>query len=304
MSAPAKTGGAQFDPARPFIYFIASNIERAKYGVLSHAHVLAAVNEINTSDDAAIVQGWIGKGVEVLIDSGIFFLTMSHARAHPGTSMDEALALAPEAIDGFDDLFERYVACIRQFGEDAWGYIELDQGGRENKIRTRTRLEQMGLHPIPVYHPLNDGWEYFDYLAERYDRICFGNLVHASPGVRKRLLATAWSRKCAYPDLWIHLLGLTPNEWLNAYPISSGDSSTWLSSVRWSGYTERTDGATLGHVLGDFQYVLGSDPAGDTGSRKGTRMAAYGSYMAQKNWQAHLRDLESVGCVIYPQAAS
>ena len=57
--------------------------------------------------------------------------------------------------------------------------VEVDQGGRENKIKTRARLEKMGLRPIPVYHPLNDGWDYFDYLAENYDRICMGNVVNA-----------------------------------------------------------------------------------------------------------------------------
>ena len=62
-------------------------------------------------------------------------------------------------------------------------------------------LEQMGLRPIPVYHPFNDGWDYFDYLAERYDRICFGNVVQADRETRKRLVATAWERHRKYPHL-------------------------------------------------------------------------------------------------------
>jgi hypothetical protein len=52
-------------------------------------------------------------------------------------------------------------------------------------------LEQMGLRPIPVYHPFNDGWHYFDYLAERYDLVCFDNVVQADRETRKRLVATA-----------------------------------------------------------------------------------------------------------------
>jgi hypothetical protein len=46
------------------------------------------------------------------------------------------------------------------------GYTELDQGGRDHKRRTRTRLHDLGLNPIPVYHPFNDGWDYFG--AEQY----------------------------------------------------------------------------------------------------------------------------------------
>jgi hypothetical protein len=38
------------------------------------------------------------------------------------------------------------------YEERLWGYIELDKGGRENKLRTRTRLHNHGLNPIPVYH--------------------------------------------------------------------------------------------------------------------------------------------------------
>ena len=147
--------------------------------------------------------------------------------------MDEALGTAPEDIDGFDNLFDRYCEIVGVLGDRAWGYIELDQGGRDNKIKTRKRLEALGFNPVPVYHPLNDGWDYFDELASTYDRICVGNVVEADSETRKRIIATIYERCRDYPDLWVHLLGLTPNPWLNAYPMGSCDSSSLASAIRW-----------------------------------------------------------------------
>ena len=62
------------------------------------------------------------------------------------------------------------------------------------------QAESLGLKPIPVYHPLLDGWDYFDELAAQYDRICFGNIVQAPAATRIRLLHTLWERHRRYPD--------------------------------------------------------------------------------------------------------
>ena len=223
--AVQKTDGSWSDAERN-VYFLACNADQVDDilvpGGLIHDFLLMAVNEINESAEQVLENSY-QLGAKWFIDSGIFNLTNEHMRAH-GITMDAALGLAPEEIDGFDELFARYVDILSRWKDRCWGYIELDQGGRENKIRTRARLEKLGFNPIPVYHPFNDGWDYFDYLAERYDRICVGNVVQAQSPVRKRLLATMWERKQKYPKLWIHLLGLTPNQFLNAYPIDSGDS--------------------------------------------------------------------------------
>lgn len=128
------------------------------------------------------------------------------ARAH-GLTMDQALSLAPDDIDGFDWLLDRYVRVHDRFADRMWGIIELDQGGADRKRETRAHLRSLGINPIPVYHPMLDGWEYFDELASTNDRICFGNVVQASVPMRHRLLMTAYERKRAYPHLWIHLLG-------------------------------------------------------------------------------------------------
>ena len=178
----------------------------------------------------------------VLLDSGIFWLTNRHKRAHR-MSMDEALTLAPEDIDGFAELEARYVQLVQRYGDRLWGYIELDQGGAVNKRRTRGRLESLGLAPIPVYHPLLDGWDYFDELAASYDRMCFGNIVQASAAARIRLLHALYERHRAYPDLWVHVLGPDRVDMGLSVPPDSCDSSTWISPLRW--LKARTETAML-----------------------------------------------------------
>ncbi len=294
MSEITRTEGGAFDPSDRYAYFIASNIDRQQWGAKAHTYILVAVNEIKNSDQMALIQQWQHSGNRVLIDSGVFTLAMDHARKH-NVSHNIALNLAPDEIDGFSELFDHYIDVIRALGPDSWGYIEIDQGGRENKIKTRARLEGLGLRPIPVYHPFGDGWDYFDYLAQHYDRMCFGNVVQADMQTRKRLVATAWERHRRYPHLWIHLLGLTPNQWLNALPIDSGDSSTWLSVVRWSGLKPRCDGATLGTMDKNFQYVLGGDPASENGSQKAVTMSAIETEFQQMNWRQHIKGWRSIG---------
>jgi hypothetical protein len=293
-----KTGG-RFDRAEGFAYFLAADIQTLVHVSPAHEWLLIAINEINSDEDMQVIEDWAAAGKRIFIDSGIFWLTMNHARKH-GLSFDEMLNMPPEKLDGFDALFDKYCRIIDRVGDKVWGYIELDQGGRDNKIKTREKLEKLGYNPIPVYHPMNDGWDYFDYLAERYDRICFGNVSQTTGMTRMQIVATAWERHRKYPDLWIHLLGLTPNEWLYALPVNSGDSSAWLNVVRWNGYKPKACGKSFGGLPKNFQYEIGSDGTSEKGHRKARRMGAYGSYMLQRNWRNHLRRLEAQGFELYP----
>lgn len=281
-----KTGGA-WSADEENIYFIASaasNLDNE-----SHDHVLIAVNELMTDGQLNIIKGFIDDGKSILLDSGIFNLTNEHKRKH-GISMNQALALPPDQIDGFDVLYNRYREVIDEIGEQVWGYIELDQGGREQKILTRQKLEKNGYQPMPVYHPLNDGWDYFDYLAERYDRICFGNIVQADLATRLRLIHTAWKRSKKYPKLWIHVLGMTANQWLLALPIKSCDSSTWISSLRWGTLNAPTANAPFSNL--DSGYIYRRDVKTDDprGWDKGNALSAYNAHFRQEVWRAALRD--------------
>lgn len=245
-AAVKRTGGGLFDPTEKGIMFAAgaaSSLPR---------RYLVAVNDLYGEGGDRVLESLLDRGHTVLLDSGIFNLTNEHMGA-TGVTMDEALRLAPDEITGFDRLFDRYVEIATKYGDRLWGYIELDQGGAENKRRTRARLESLGLTPMPVYHPLVDGWDYFDELARGYDRMCMGNVVQASQHVRERLVHTLWERHRAYPDLWVHVLGLTVNEWCAPCPPDSCDSSTWVTGLR---YPSVSLGSTALRRLGQI-----TDPA-------------------------------------------
>lgn len=229
VDAKATSGGA-FDPAAGFTVFVAGR---------SHAHaeescpnVLVAVNELESAAQEFARLDRLCDTRKVMLDSGIFNLAMNHVRVH-GTSHDAALRMAPEEIDGFDRLWDRYAHVVSRYADRLWGIVELDQGGAENKPRIRARIEaELGVVPMPVYHPLLDGWDYYDTLATGYDRICFGNLVRANPGVRQRLIFTASERARAYPHLWTHLLGVYPNQNVLAMPLRCTGRTTCPSWKR------------------------------------------------------------------------
>lgn len=288
-----RTAGA-FDPSRRHIYFCASNIDQLPAVEPHHENILIAVNELRGEEDIEKIEGLIERGARVFIDSGIFNLTMKHSRAN-NVSMDEALALPPDRIDGFYSLFDRYCEIIDRLGDSCWGYIELDQGGRENKIQTRERLEELGFRPIPVYHPLNDGWEYFDYLAQRYDRICLGNLVKAIPSTRLALLATVWERAQAYPHLWIHALGVTPSPPLVAYPVHSCDSSSWTSGTRWGDkFADFIATRRFGELPDGFRYLRGSERDSDVGRDRAVAMLSFMHSELAANWRQMIEDYQAL----------
>lgn len=246
------TSGGRFDPDEHLIYFLAGNT--AKLLTAPQPQVLIAVNELESKRDFEDLDRLLDEGRKVFLDSGIFNLAMDHARRHDVTH-DIGLSMPPEEIDGFDELWDRYADVATKYIDRLWGVVELDQGGVEHKPRTRARIEtELGVTPIPVYHPFLDGWDYYDTLASSYDRICFGNLVKARPSERQRLLWTAAERAREYPYLWTHLLGVTPNQNLIATNFrGSADSSSWLTSLiwmpSWTGFTYLAPATKFPHGL-------------------------------------------------------
>lgn len=289
-----RTGG-KWDPSDWPTYFVASNIETLRHASPAVEHVLVAINELNNQRDMDGLHMLLDMGKRVLVDSGVFWLSTQHAKKN-GLSMDEALALAPDEVDNFDWLFDQYTTMLSDLGDKVWGYIEIDQGGRENKIRTRAKLESMGFRPIPVYHPFNDGWDYFDYLAERYDRICFGNVVQADSETRKRLMATAYERRRKYPHLWIHMLGLTAAERSAAYPLPSCDSSTWLSPVRWGAHNAIVANKRCWSTGLGFLYDPSTEPSDAAGHERARLLCGYEAEMLVRTMRTMFEDsVEALG---------
>ena len=295
----------RWDPTERPAYFLAGNGDPMLSGD-PHTFVLIAVNEMVTRGGdlkpqaREAIDRLLARGTRILIDSGVFWLTNEHKRAHDIT-MDEALGLPPTEIDGFDWLWESYLTVHAEFREVAWGFIELDQGGADAKRATRARLHELGVKPMPVYHPLNDGFDYFDELAASHDRLCFGNIVQASTGARLRLLHTLSERHRAYPELWVHVLGYTPNAWVNALSIDSCDSSTWLGAVRWGPPSEFAMAKRTKNLGRGFCNPMGGDRHADGGYAQATYMSAVIANMMQRSWR-HFdgRKSELLGLDRYP----
>ncbi len=171
-------------------------------------------------------------GKNILIDSGVYAVVSAYSKKK-GVPINRAFTMTPDKIDGFNDLYESYLRIITALKDRVWGYIEIDLGKTEDKIQTREKLERAGLKPMPVYHPLTDPPEYFDYLCEHYDRICVGQLAQTASDIRLKMICHIEMRRKKYPHLWIHYLGITISQYCYQFKIDSCDSSAWSQCVRW-----------------------------------------------------------------------
>lgn len=268
-----QTDGGRFDPDDPFLYFLAGGAEKFAKRDYDYPYVLVAVNELLTASRREALDRILDKeGVRVLLDSGIFNLANGHAKRHEMT-MDQALSLAPDDIDGFTRLWDAYGEIAVDNADRLWGIIELDQGGKAHKPYTRARIEkEFGIIPMPVLHPLLDGWDYYDDLAANYDRICVGNIVQAAPPVRMRLLHALYEHAHDHLRTWHHLLGYTPNELLHSLPIhGSADSSSWLTGLRWM---PSWKGFAAAKAISNYPPPMWYNAA-DEGSYENASMVAY-----------------------------
>lgn len=203
-------------------------------------------------------------------------------------SFYDALLLPLDEITGVNTLIDRYMATVSSLEDGLWGYVEVDQGGHEVKTENRERMEKEGLRPIPVYHPLNDPPAYFDFLAERYDRICVANVVMSPAKVRQRILYAVERRRQRFPGLkWIHLLGYTPNEWIAGYGYESCDSSRMYGGAKWGA---ATDSSLLKFYKGlmqpQFYSEIGNnDPEDSKSHYRLWELCGHLSAGVQSNWR-------------------
>jgi len=167
----------------------------------------------------------------VFLDSGVFGMAMEYAKKY-NISHNVALTTPLDAIPTWPAFRDRYIAMMRHVQDSVWGYVELDLGGTQQKIQTRTWLESIGLKPIPVWHPLNDGLDYGKFLMTTYDRICVGNVVKSDAQTRKVILQAMTLAKTE--GVWVHALGLGPMDFVTAYNVDSIDSTTWMTSMMYS----------------------------------------------------------------------
>lgn len=282
-------------------YFLAGGHGQGDPGI--HPFTLIGVNDLvdlNTRQlrprTVELVESMLDGGIRLIMDSGVFFLTGEHMRAH-GLTGEQAFGLAPADIDGFDALWAGYLEVHRTFGQRMWGYIEVDQGGEVNKRILRERLHDAGVMPMPVFHPLNDsGWDYFDELASTHDRVAVGNIARTRRGLRTRLLHTLDDRRRKHgEDLWVHVLGFKPNEWVNAFPMDSADSSSWLNAIRYGLVFDTALSFAFDTLPRSYVARRGEiDPADDgaeyrSGYQRGATMKAVQVSFQQRSWQHYMR---------------
>lgn len=256
-----RTEGGRFDPDDRGCCFVAT-LPSQLLVATHNRHLLTPVNDVHGSSEREFALLIENPSNRIFLDSGVFAFVNRHARNH-GLTMDEALRVPAKEIDDFEWLWNQYLKLTKQWGSELWGYTEIDQGGREEKRARRKQLEDLGLRPIPIYHPINDGLEYFYELAEQYDRIAVGNIVHASFNTRKRLLAAFWERKKSYPRLWLHALGLNCSPLMLAFPFESHDASSWLGGIRWSRWTALSCQTAFSSLDESFIYRLRSEGGGN-----------------------------------------
>lgn len=277
-----KTGGGRFDPDAEFIGFqviTAYLLSRGRLETISDA-MLIPVNKL-TDDEIQFVEqvARANPGLRFFLDSGVFSLVTAHMRAND-MPFHTAILTPPDEMSGHATLMSRYISTVRRLEPLLWGYVEMDLGGTNQKRRARAELEAEGLRPIPVYHPLTDPPEYFDELASTYDRVCIGNLAKADRATRLRLTAMIWERRQAYPDVWLHALGLGIGDLIWAYPdaYSSVDSSTYAAPFRFGMVKERAVNI-VGELVDGFIYDCDVPPDQPRGWTQAIQFSTYSDTM-------------------------
>jgi len=283
-----ETSGGKFDPQAPNVSFLAGTVE--DHVLAQNPFTLLAINEIKTPKQIELLDQWCDERF-VVLDSGVYALASEHARA-TGKSMTEAFATPPDEMEGWNALYDKWCTLAGRFSDRLWGVIELDQGGRECVEVTRAQVaKDVGIVPIPVYHAFSDGWDYYDELAQGYDRLCYGGLLVTMPG-RIRLCWTAAERARQYPYLWTHLLGVTPAPWVLSLGLKgSMDSSGWLGPCRWAAsWRSWAMLQRIGHMPNGMTYLRGSDRRSDTGFDKAKRQMAASATFQQETMRAVVHD--------------
>ena len=286
-----KTSGGRYNPENKGIYFPATDLNRLLRNIHVHERALVPLNILKGEQSQDKLSEIAKHGVNLFIDSGCFFLASEMAKRN-NISIDDAFALPPSEVIGYASYMEVYFKFLSKYESDIWGIVEMDFGGADGKKAFRKEAHKRGFYPIPVYHLLVDPAEYLEELLSTHDRICIGNLAQMGSGDVKRVLPALWDACSKYPDVWVHLLGVTPRPRLVAYPFHSYDSSSWLAAVKWTnGYTVSYHYSKFGTPGKEFWFVRGVNTDSPSGSAKAAGLAVYEALLRDRNHNQHLREI-------------
>ncbi|MFH7835141.1 MAG: hypothetical protein QXL51_00920 [Candidatus Aenigmatarchaeota archaeon] len=137
-------------------------------------------------------------------------------------------------IKGIEIQPEEYGEWLLKNKNNIYKYFNLDHKNKDITTKNQKILEQMGLTPIPIWHP-NYGEQYLQELMKSYDYIAIGNL--------KFRYGTSFQMKCKiltyifnkYPKFKFHLFGVTDCRLLNLFKtkIYSVDSTSWNTGSKY-----------------------------------------------------------------------
>lgn len=136
-----------------------------------------------------------------------------------------------------------YVRFVRENSRRITRFANLDVIGNPTETRrNQTRMERMGLRPLPVVHFGTDPNEIKAYADHGYQFQCLGGMVPHLSGASQAMRGgtshplLTWLDRChevaKEHGVVLHGFGAT-NPWMvSRYPWATVDSSTWCSGFR------------------------------------------------------------------------
>lgn len=110
-------------------------------------------------------------------------------------------------------------------------YLQYDEiGDPEATAWYLSDMRRRDFAPIPIMQPGAD-----PTMLDTEPKLALGGLAVMSKPKRQEYLDSLF-----YPNGelrkvgWVHLLGISPEQWFERYPASSGDSTTWLPRNKWN----------------------------------------------------------------------
>ena len=134
---------------------------------------------------------------------------------------------------------EEYASFCHKYGDKCDAYANMDVIGSDDlTYENQLIMEDLGLHPVPVFHRGED-WNYLiEYLKGDHDYIALGGV--ADP--KDRQASSRWMGKVIShivehnPTIKTHAFGVTSMPDLVKYRFHSCDSSTWCDAMRYNKY--------------------------------------------------------------------
>lgn len=128
---------------------------------------------------------------------------------------------------------DSYIKHIKKFKSVLTVYANMDViGDAEATWDNQYKMEEAGLNPIPIYHPVTDDIKYLERCIDNYDYFAIGGIAHnPSLSLRTRVLDNCWEYLCdkdGFPRRKVHGFGLAAPKLMMRYPWYSIDTSSYM----------------------------------------------------------------------------